>query len=102
MFKAPRSGEDHGNAVFVAGVDNFLVPDRATGLYHHLDSRILYGVNTIPKREERIGYQHAPLYLFTALTQGHMDRIHTTYLSRSESNRGIVFGVQNTVGFSVA
>ncbi|SVE40396.1 uncharacterized protein METZ01_LOCUS493250, partial [marine metagenome] len=54
MFKAPRSGEDHGNTVFVAGVDNFLVPDRATGLYHHIDPRILYGVNAIPKREERV------------------------------------------------
>ena len=55
MFKAPRSGEDHGNTIFVAGVDNFLVPDRATGLYHHLDPRILYGVNTISKGEESIG-----------------------------------------------
>jgi hypothetical protein len=37
MFKTPRSGKDHGNAIFVTGIDHFLVPDGPARLYDHLN-----------------------------------------------------------------
>ena len=32
MSKVPHAGEDHGNAVFVGGSDDFFVLDRTAGL----------------------------------------------------------------------
>jgi hypothetical protein len=34
MLKTPRTGEHHGNTVFIAGIDHFLVPNGAAGLNH--------------------------------------------------------------------
>jgi Na+/H+-dicarboxylate symporter len=38
VFKVPCSGEDHGEAQFIAGFDGFLVPDGAAGLNDGFDA----------------------------------------------------------------
>ncbi len=55
MFKTAGAGEDHGDAIFVAGVDYFLIPNGSARLDHHFNSRIFDGVNAISKWEKRIG-----------------------------------------------
>jgi hypothetical protein len=64
MLKTPCAGEYHGNAVFVAGINHFLIADRSAGLYYHFDSRIFDSVNTIPKWEKRIRCQDTAFYIF--------------------------------------
>ena len=55
MFKTSGSGEYHSDAILVAGVNHFLVPDGTAGLHDNLYSRIFNGINAISEREKKIG-----------------------------------------------
>jgi len=54
VLKAALPGKDHGDAMLIASIDHFLVPDRTTRLNHSFDSRLSYFINTVTKRKKGI------------------------------------------------
>jgi hypothetical protein len=56
MLEAPLSGKDHGHGRigFVAGFDDFVVPDRAACVGHCGDTLADAHVHPIPEGEERV------------------------------------------------
>jgi len=68
MFKTPRSSKNHGDAMFIARINNFPVSDGAARLHNRVDSRIFNCVNTVPKGEEGIRCQYAHLIIFKVET----------------------------------
>ena len=62
MFKAPGTGEEHGNIKFITSVDHFLVPNGASGLHDNLYSGIFDGINAVPDRKStRLNSSHKPI-----------------------------------------
>ena len=54
VLKAALLGKDHGDAMLIAGIDHFLVPDRTTRLNHSFDPRFSDFINTVTKRKKGI------------------------------------------------
>ena len=52
MFETSCPSKNHGNVVFITSGDHFLIANGASWLDYHLDTRILDGVNAIPKWKE--------------------------------------------------
>jgi hypothetical protein len=102
MFKTSGSGEYHSDAILVAGVNHFLVPDGTAGLHDNLYSRIFNGINAISEREKSIGSQDTAPYFFATLKKRHMDGIYATHLSGTKADSSIVFRDQDTIGLRMA
>ena len=58
MPEMPAAGEDHRQAVLVAGGDHFVVAPRAARLDDGRDARRGRAVDRIVEREERVGGEH--------------------------------------------
>ena len=54
MMEQTHAGKRHGNAVFVAGFDNVVVPDGAARLGNEFHAAAVRALDVIPKGEERI------------------------------------------------
>ena len=54
VFKMAYAGKDHGNAVFVGGIDHFLVSNGAAGLDYRFDSIICGYEQAVWKGKERV------------------------------------------------
>jgi hypothetical protein len=50
----PYARKDHGNAMFVGGINHLLIAHRATGLNHRTNAGFRRRIYTIAKREKRI------------------------------------------------
>lgn len=91
VFKAPGTGEEHGNIKFITSVDHFLVPNRASGLHDNLYSGIFDGINAVPEGKEGVRSQHATFHIFAPFSERHMDGIHAAYLSGAKPHSGMIF-----------
>ncbi len=58
MPEVAGSGEHHGEAFAIGGVDHFLVAHRAAGLDHRRGARRRGGEKAVGEREERVGRDH--------------------------------------------
>jgi len=67
MLKVPDSGKNHGNAVFVAEVDGFLITDGTSGLNHGADTGFECNFDTVFKREECIGGHNSTIQVETKI-----------------------------------
>ena len=54
VMEQPYSGETHHDAVFVAGVDNIVVTDRAAGLRDEVDAALVGALNIVAEGEEGV------------------------------------------------
>lgn len=70
MSEVPFSGEEHGDIVFITGINGFLIPDRATWLDDGGYARLCSGINRIAKREEGIGRHHRTFSSLSSLFCG--------------------------------
>jgi hypothetical protein len=55
MPKMPHAGEDHGEASFIGGGNDFVVPHRSTRLNHSGGSCFGSGEQAVSERKECVG-----------------------------------------------
>ena len=63
MSEVPRSGEEHGNVMFVGGGDHLIVTDGATWLGYGGDTTRSSHLNVVGEWEEGVGCENAALCL---------------------------------------
>ena len=59
MLEVAHAGQRHGDAMFVAGGDDFVVADGTAGLDDEFRAHFVGGIDAVGKREERLGDKHA-------------------------------------------
>src|SRR5690554_5057787 len=99
-----HAGEDHGDAVLVGGVDDFLVTHGTAGLNHGGNTGFGGGINTIAEREERIRGHHRTLHFQVfvgGLDAGDLGAVNTAHLARANADGAAGFGIDDSVGFDV-
>jgi len=90
----PAAGEDHGQAVFVGGLDDLLVADRAAGLDDGPHPGLRRSVDPVPEGEEGVGgecclrYQCSPQPLSSVLGQRTGKHTHNSPLVHRHEERG--------------
>ena len=99
MAKMPHAGEDHGQAVLVAGGDGFGIADRAARLDDSADAGAGRFVHVVAKWEERIGGEHAARDAVAGLAHRHVRRIHAAHLPGAHAERRIDGGIDDGIGF---
>ncbi len=101
MSKVPATGEEHRHAVFVAGGDHFRVISGSTRLDDGRNSRLGRDVNSIAKREKRIGRHHRALAAVTRFLRGQSDRIDAAHLPGADAHHHPRAGQHNRIRFDV-
>lgn len=77
MLKVTNTGKNHGDSVFVCGVDHFLIADGASGLDDRGDSRLSRRINGVAEGEKASDAMTHPLTSLFAFSTA----------SRAESTR---------------
>src|SRR5690554_1487355 len=99
-----HAGEDHGNAVFVGGIDDFLVAHGAAGLDNGGNAGFSRSVDTVPEREECVR-SHDRAFHFQAfisgLDTGNPGAVHTAHLAGPNPDGAAGSGVHDGIGFDV-
>jgi len=93
--------EDHRHAMFVGGVDDFLIAHGATGLDHTGDSGSRSGINAIAEREECIGCHDGSLdfqTLVLGFDAGDFGGVDAAHLASTDTDGHFVFRVDNGIG----
>jgi len=99
MPEMPLAGEDHGDAVLVAGGDNFVVAAGAARLDDRGNTRLGGAVDRVVEREKRIRGEHGAAGPIAGFFQGDFDRIDAAHLARASSDEHAIFGDDDRVGF---
>ena len=104
MFEMTDSRENHGNAIFIAGIDGFLVAHRAPGL--HDGGNPLFGsnVHAVPEREKGIRSQHRALQVKlegVRFLHGMLQCVHAGGLSHAGSQQLLVLHQHYGVRFGM-
>ena len=86
MPEMPLAGEDHGNAVLVAGGDGFVIAAGTARLDDRGDTRLGGAVDRVVKREERIGGEHGAASPIAGFFQGNFDRIDAAHLAGADTD----------------
>ena len=99
MVKVTFSGEDHGNAVTVAGRDHVVIADGTSRLNNGADTVLVCHFDGIRHREKSIAGKNGAARFITGLAAGNLHGIHARHLPRPESNRPAPLRQHNGIGF---
>ena len=91
MPEMPFAGEDHWNAVLVAGGENFIIAARTARLDDRGNTRFSGAVDRIVEREKRIGGEHGAAGAIAGFFQGDFDRIDAAHLAGADADEHAIF-----------
>ena len=97
MPEMPLAREDHGDAVLVAGGDDFIIATGPARLDDRGDTRLGGAVNRVVEREERIGGEHGAAGAIAGFFQGDFDRIDAAHLTGADADEHAIFGQYDCV-----
>src|SRR5450631_2810680 len=104
MPEVAYPGEHHGDAVFVGRADHFGIALRASGLNHGLDPELGDDVQSVAKREERVG-RHRRRFQRQAfvpgLQSGDLAADYAAHLPGAYPQRRLVLGANDGIGFDI-
>jgi len=104
MLEMSRSREDHRQAVFVGGFDNFRVLDRTARLNNTRDAEFCRFVHVVAEREKCVGGENRIFERQFKSFRPHRcdsDRINAVHLSRADSESIRLIGENNRVRLDV-
>ena len=101
MTEMASTGEVHRHAVFVTGSNHLFVVARAARLDNGLDAGFCRFIDTITKREERVGGHNATLTASPGFVCGDERGIQTAHLSRANADNLASLREDNCVGFDM-
>ena len=98
----PASGEDHGEAVLLAGGDHLVVPAGSAGLYDRGDARAGCQVDRISEGEESVRGEDRAGCPAARLLDCDPDGIDATGLTRPDSDGGSTSDQDDSIALDVA
>lgn len=101
MLEVAHAGEEHGHAMFVGGLDGFLVPDGAAGLDDGGDAGSGRGVNRVPEGEESVRGHDAALDGLPGLHDAYLGGVHAAHLSGADADEFGTLGIDDGVRLDV-
>ncbi len=101
MPKVADAGEDHGEAVLVAGVDRVLIAHGAAGLDDCPDAGAGGFVDIVPKREEGVGGQDGSGNAVACFSNREVDGIDAAHLPGADAHEHPVLGEHDGVTFDM-
>ena len=63
MLKTANAGENHGDPILIASINNLLIPNRSARLNYSRNTGVSEGINTVSKWKKGIRGQHTTLNL---------------------------------------
>src|SRR5947209_194786 len=101
MPKMPNSREDHGDGMFVASRDRFLIAYGTARLGDGLDSDRCGQVDIVAKWEERVGGHDRALAARAGLACRHVYRIDAAHLTGADAYHHLILGKHDGIAFHV-
>ena len=101
MLKVTHACEDHGNAKFVAGVDDFLIADAPAWLDDRRDPGCSSHFDVVCKWEERIAGKHRTLGLVAGMLERNVAAADAVHLASADADGHAVLGNDDGVGFDM-
>ena len=101
MLKVTHACEDHGNAKFVAGVDDFLIADAPAWLDDRRDPGCSSHFDVVCKWEERIAGKHRTLGLVAGMLERNVAAADAVHLASADADGYAVLGNDDGVGFDM-
>ena len=95
------AGEDHGGSEAIAGGDDLVVADRASGLEDGPDAGLDGGLHAVGEGEEGVGGQDGACDVVARLVDGHAHGVHAAHLARADPQDPVSAGQDDGVRLHV-
>jgi hypothetical protein len=93
------AGEDHGDAVLIAGGDNFVIAAGTARLDDRGDTRLGGAVDRIVEREKRIRGEHRAAGPIAGFFQRNFDGVDSAHLTGASADEHAIFSEYDRVRF---